>query len=113
MAVDEGVYLTVDRHRVLRMTKSMPELKRGELPILLHVRVADSAFGKPTIEFDVDVRDPFGGLDMSDLEITRRTISPEELEILKTRRIELMRQILRDQGDTVIPADELLLDPES
>lgn len=38
------IYLVVNANQVVRMTKTLPSLKRGEVPIKVSVSVDDNAF---------------------------------------------------------------------
>lgn len=51
------IYLVVNANQVVRMTKTLPSLKRGEVPIKVSVSVDDNAFSTPTISREVIVTD--------------------------------------------------------
>lgn len=103
----ETIYLTVSRRRVERMTKSLPGLARGEVPVKLVVTVEDAAFREPVIERHVTVADWRDGIDLADVEFTEATITEAEAELIRARRLTTMCQVLEAQGYTVTapPAD--------
>jgi hypothetical protein len=45
----ETIFLAVDRAGVRRMTKRLPDLNRGEIPVKLVVEIDDTAFREPVI----------------------------------------------------------------
>ena len=98
MAMRETVYLVISRYKVERMTKNMPELKRGEIPVKILVEVEDSAFREPVIERTVTVVDWREGIDLGDIDIREATITEEEAELIRQRRLTAMRKILEEHG---------------
>jgi hypothetical protein len=101
--MQDDVYLVVTRYKVERMTKNMPELRRGEFPIKLVVKVDNAAFRSPTVEREVHITDPLDGLDLADVELTKPFISEAEAEMIRIRRLEAMRRALIEHGFEVIP----------
>jgi hypothetical protein len=101
------IFLVVDRTKVQRMTKSLPTLRRGEIPVKLNITVADGAFREPVLEREVEVTDWLDGIDLADVAFEHSVITEEEAAIIRAHRLERMRQILEGQGYTVTePADE-------
>lgn len=97
----EVIFLVVSRQRVERMTKNLPDLKRGEIPVKIVVEVDAAAFGAPTIERHVHVTDWRQGIDIADVDFREGTITEAEAELIRQRRIEAMRKVLEGQGYTV------------
>jgi hypothetical protein len=98
----ETVYLVVSRHKVERMTKNLPQLSRGEIPVKLIVEVADTAFREPVIERKVEVVDWRDGIEVGDLDLKESFITEEEATILRARRMAKMAEILADNGYGIV-----------
>jgi hypothetical protein len=97
------IYLVVNANQVVRMTKTLPSLKRGEVPIKVSVSVDDNAFSTPTISREVIVTDWQKDVRLNDLELRQNFITEEEAEMIKSRRLERMQEILSNNGYTVVP----------
>jgi L-ascorbate metabolism protein UlaG (beta-lactamase superfamily) len=105
----ETVYLVVSRHKVERMTKNLPELKRGEIPVKVIVTVADSAFREPVIVREIEVVDWRDGIEVGDLELKESFITEEEAQIIRERRLKKMAELLEANGYAVIePGPEIV-----
>lgn len=102
------IYLVADRSGVRRMTKSLPSIYRGEIPIKVAVTIEDTAFRTPVIEKSIVIDDWREGIDMADVEFKKDIITAEEADIIRRKRLEKMREILTDNGFTVVkqPEDE-------
>lgn len=98
----ETIYLVVDQYSVKRMTKNLPQLNRGEIPIKLELDVETSAFRSPVIEKHVHVEDWRQGVDIADVEFKETTITEEEAEMIRQRRLEKMTEVLQAQGFQVV-----------
>src|SRR5579859_7217427 len=83
----EVIYLAVSPRKVERMTKSLPELRRGEIPVKLVIEVDPSAFREPVIERHVRIEDWRQGIDLADVELKDGIITEEEAEIIRARRL--------------------------
>lgn len=94
----ETIYLVVSRHRVERMTKRMPELSRGEIPVKLVLEVDPSAFREPVIEKHVIIEDWRQGIDIGDVELREGIITETEAQLIRERRLAEMKRILEEQG---------------
>jgi hypothetical protein len=99
--VKEVIYLAISRHRVERMTKNLPDLKRGEIPVKLIVDVDNGAFGPPVLEQHVRITDWRDGIDIADVDFREAIITEAEAEVIRARRLEAMRKVLEGQGYTV------------
>lgn len=99
----EVIYLKVSRQRVEGMTKSLPTLKRGEIPVKLLVVVDETAFREPVIERQVHIADWREGIDIADVELRESTITEEEAALIRARRLEAMQRVLEHQGFVVLP----------
>jgi hypothetical protein len=97
----EIIYLVVSPYKVERMTKNLPGLSRGEIPVKLTLTVDEKAFREPVISKDVHIDDWRDGVDVADVEFRGSVITEEEAELIKQRRLEKMRGILEAQGFTV------------
>jgi chitinase len=101
----ETIYLIVSPYKVERMTKNLPDLKRGEIPIRVELEVAETAFRTPVIVKEVYVEDWREGIDMADVDFEGRAITAEEAQLIRERRLEKMKEILETQGFTVEKAE--------
>jgi hypothetical protein len=101
----ETIWLAVDQRGVNRMTKKLPSLNRGEIPIKLEVIVEPSAFTTPTLVRTVHVEDWRQGVDISDVEFKETTITEDEAALIRARRLEKMAEILTDHGFGVTVPD--------
>lgn len=97
----EVIFLVADRHGVRRMTKNLPSLNRGEIPIKVKVEVEEQAFRTPVIEKEIYVEDWREGIDMADVEFNLNAITKEEAEIIKQKRFDKMQSLLEAQGYAV------------
>lgn len=97
----ETIYLVVSPYKVERMTKNLPGLSRGEIPVKLTITVDEKAFREPVISKEVHIDDWRDGVDIADVEFRGSVITEEEAELIKQRRLEKMRGILEAQGFTV------------
>lgn len=94
----EVIYLAVSRRRVERMTKRLPDLERGEIPVKLMIEVDDAAFREPVIEHRVHVTDWRQGMDLPDLDLRDGIITEQEAEVIRARRLAAMRKVLEEHG---------------
>lgn len=97
----EIIFLRVSRHKVEAMTKNMPALNRGEIPVKLTITVEDGAFREPVISKEVIIDDWREGIDIADVEFKQNIITPEEAEMVKQARLDKMQKILITNGYTV------------
>jgi hypothetical protein len=97
----ETIYLVVSPYKVERMTKNLPGLSRGEIPVKLTITVDQKAFREPVISKEVYIDDWREGIDIADVEFKESIITQEEADGIKQRRLEKMRSILEAQGFTV------------
>jgi hypothetical protein len=104
MPVAETIYLVVSHHGVDRMTKRLPALQRGEIPVKVNVIIADTAFREPVIEREVVVADWREGIEIADVELKESFITEEEAALIRQRRLAKMRELLEQNGFIVTPA---------
>lgn len=102
----EIVWMTVNRHQVVKLTKNAPDLKRGEIPVKLVIEVDEAAFQTPTIEQHIRITDWREGLVFADPHLLEGVITEEEAAIIRTRRLEAMAAALAEHGYTVEPPDD-------
>jgi hypothetical protein len=108
----ETIFLVVSKHRVERMTKRLPDLARGEIPVKLIIEVADTAFREPVIERKVEIIDWRDGIEVGDLDLRESFITEEEAQVIRTRRLWKMRELLEREGYVITPKDEDEAEPE-
>lgn len=102
----EVIYLVVSNRKVERMTKTLPNIYRGEVIVKLNVTVTDKAFNPPTLDQEVIVDDWREGVDLEDVEFRQNVITKEEAAEIRERRLEKMRTVLEGQGYTVTKEEE-------
>jgi hypothetical protein len=103
--VKEIIYLVISPQKVERMTKTLPGLKRGEIPVKLVVTVAATAFREPVIERAVEIVDWRDGIEVGDLDLKESFITEEEAAMIRERRLAKMRELLEDNGYLVTPKE--------
>ena len=91
-------YLVVSRNGVQSMRKTLPHVGRGEIVIKVHITVSEKSFAPPTIEQHIDVQDPYQGVDLEDVHFTGATITQEEAELIRGRRLAKAAEILKANG---------------
>lgn len=94
----EIIYLRVDRSGIRGMTKSLPQLRRGEIPVKLELVVEDDAFRTPVIEKRVVVEDWREGIDIADVDFKETLITEDEAKLIREQRLARMKQVLEAQG---------------
>lgn len=103
----EIIYLRVSRNKVEGMTKNLPYINRGEIPVKLTIEVKDNAFKEPTIAKEVIIEDPLAGTDIAaDVEFNGNVITEDEAKKIKSMRIERMAEILRSEGFEITRPNE-------
>lgn len=102
----EVIYLVVDRYHIDRMTKRLPDLQRGQIPVKLTVEVEETAFREPVIEHHVKIADWRQGIDIGDVELDEGFITEEEAALIREQRLGQMRKIMEEHGYTVTPRNE-------
>jgi hypothetical protein len=101
-SVREIIYLAVSPHRVERMTKNLPQLNRGEIPVKLIIEVAATAFREPVIERLVKIDDWREGVDLADVDFQETFITEEEASQIRERRLRKMAELLESHGYAVV-----------
>lgn len=99
--MDDIIYLICSRDKVEGMRKTLPYVKRSEIVVKLNIEVAPKAFGSPTIGKQVYIEDWTKGIDIEDVEFKKNIITDEEAEMIRNKRLEKMKEILKGQGYTV------------
>jgi hypothetical protein len=94
----EIIYLVVDQRGVQNMRKTLPEVRRGEIPVKRTINVPPEAFSPPTLSQEITVNDWRQGIELRDVEFKHDIITPEEAEVIRQRRLEKMRSILEGQA---------------
>lgn len=102
----EVIYLRVSRNKVEGMTKNLPYINRGEIPVKLTIEVKQDAFKEPVIEKEVVIEDWQDGTDLADIEFKGNVITKDEAEKIKQMRLDRMAQVLQEQGYEVTKATE-------
>lgn len=88
------------------MTKNLPYINRGEIPVKLTIEVKDDAFKEPVIAKEVVIEDWQAGTDLADVEFNGSVITEEEALKIKQMRLDRMASILQEQGYAVTRVEE-------
>lgn len=94
----EVIYLAVGRRGARAMTKNLPQLQRGEIPVKIVLEIEQSAFREPVLERHVIIADWREGIDLGDLDLKEGTITEEEAAMIRTQRLDRMAEALRGHG---------------
>ncbi len=93
------IYLVVNRNKVDRMTKTLPNLYKGEYVVRVAVTVDDDAFNEPTISSkEIHVENWRQGIDVSDVDFIEPYITEEEATIIRERREAQLIEALKLKG---------------
>ena len=101
----QTIYLVADRYGVKRMTKSLPSMGRGEIPIKLDIEVADTAYREPVITKKVVIEDWREGIDFGDVELTESTITESEAQLIRDARMKALTATLEAKGYKITPPE--------
>lgn len=96
----EIIYLTASRNGVSNtIRKNLPtNLNRGEVPIKVVVEIDNDAFAPPVIEQSIHIQNPYKGIDLEDVHFIGSTITEQEAEMIRQRRLDKAAEILRANG---------------
>ncbi len=106
--MQDVIYLVVTPRKIERMTKSMPDTRRGEIVVKVMVEVPSGAFGPPVLEQRIVVEDWQQGIALDDLDLSSGIITQEEAALIRERRLMQMARVLADNGYVVTEAGEQL-----
>lgn len=95
------IFLVANERGVQRMTKSLPSLNRGEVPIKVDVTIEPGAFRTPVISKEIYIADWREGIDIDDVEFKQSVITQTEADMIRAARMEKMKEILETQGYTI------------
>jgi hypothetical protein len=104
--VRETVYIIADRHKVVKMTKSLVDPSRGQIICKIDVEIADTAFRQPTLERKVVINDWLDGFDLADAEFRGNFITEEEADTVRNTRLQKMKAMLEGHGYRVTRPEE-------
>ena len=108
--MQDTIWLAVDRRGVLRMTKNVPKLSRGEIPIKVLVTVEETAFQEPTLVREIVVRDWREGMNMADLDLREMVIDEAEAAMIVADRERKLVEQLRGRGYQITEPPEAASD---
>ncbi len=94
----DTIYLIVNRWKVERMTKNVPQLKKGDYVCRVDVTVKEDAFTEPMLVKEVTVENWREGVDVSDIEFSEPYITEEEATIIRERREKALIESLKAKG---------------
>jgi hypothetical protein len=97
----QTIYLAVTRQGVDRMTKRMPDLQRGEIPIKLMLEVDPAAFVAQDGQENLPV--PWDDFDVRPLDIRDGIITEQEAAMIVQQRLADMSAVLEARGYTITP----------
>lgn len=102
----DTIYLIVNKKKVERMTKTLPDARRGEIIVKAMIEVKDSCFGQATIPQEIYIDDWRDGIDLEDVEFRKNFITKEESDLIKKKRLDKMTEILQAQGYDITKPDD-------
>lgn len=94
----EIIYLTIDRYKVKKMTKTVPNTNRNEHILKLTVEVKPEAYRDPLVSKEIVVEDWREGIDISDVDFQNPFITQEEANTIRQMRLDSTIEILKSQG---------------
>lgn len=97
----DTIYLVVGRQGVRKMTKRLPDLGRGEIPVKLVLDIDQKAFREPVIEQQITIADWRQGMDFPDIDMHEMFITEAEADLIRRRRLDTMTAMLQDRGYTI------------
>jgi hypothetical protein len=100
------VYLVADRAGVHRMTKGVPSLKRGEIPVRLSIEIDSDAFDPPVPEQHIHITDWRPGRAVT-VNLKELTITQDDAAALRRQILLEMRRELEGEGFTILVPGEL------
>lgn len=100
------IYLTVTRHKVEKMTKNVPYLRKGEYVVRVDVEVKEDAFHEPTVVKQVVIENWRQGVDVSDVEFSEPYITEKEAEQIRAQREADLIESLKAKGYTITKEEE-------
>lgn len=101
----DTIYLIANRDKITRMTKNLPDLYKGEIPIKLNVTVDPNAYGEPVVAKDIFIDDWTQGIKFDDVEFQSNIITEQEASKIKQMRLERMTEILQQNGYKIEKAE--------
>jgi hypothetical protein len=100
------LYLCCDQTKIARTTKSMPNVRAGEIVVKVEVEVDRQAFREPTLVRQVHVSDWRDGIDVgADIELRQNFITEAEAEMIRRNRLDQMQTILAGHGYKIEPPE--------
>jgi hypothetical protein len=99
----DTVFIVVDRAGARKMTKGLPAVKRGEIPIKLRLEVDEAAFSPPVVEQHLHITDWRAGRGAIQFAVREGTITEAEAGTLRADMLLEMRDTLERAGYTVTP----------
>src|SRR4051812_11570013 len=76
--------------------KNLPRnIRRDEVAIKVHVDIAPDAFAPPVLEQTISIENPYRGIDLADVHFKGDTITEDEAEVIRKRRLKKAAEILR------------------
>lgn len=97
----DTIYLVISRNGVQSMRKSLPDCKRGEIAVRVHIEVSQESFAPPVIEQRIVIQDPYQGIDLADVHFTGSVITEAEAEMIRRQRLQKAAEILTANGYNV------------
>jgi hypothetical protein len=104
------IYLRCDQAGVRGMTKGMPALHRGEIPVKLVIEIKAAAFREPVVEQKITIEDWRGGVDLADIDLREAVITQAEADVIRASRLDRMKAVLAGHGYTIVDPHDPELD---
>lgn len=97
----ETIFLIADAYGIKAFRKTLPDVRRGEIPLKLTITVPKEAFNPPALSKEVVIEDWRQGIELEDVEFRHNIITEAEAEQIRQSRLKQMEAVLKAQGYTV------------
>lgn len=82
----EVIYLRVSKTKVEGMTKNLPNLYQGEIPVKIEIEIKPEAFREPVIAKSIVIEDWREGMDIGDVDLKEPFITEKEADLIRKQR---------------------------
>jgi hypothetical protein len=96
--VKDIIFLEVSPYRVERMTKKLPRVARGNIPVKITIEVKPDAFREPVVSQEIVIEDWREGVTVSDIELREHFITEAEAAEIRRQRRQAQVDQLRELG---------------
>lgn len=94
----EVIYLRVSKTKVEAMTKNLPRVNIGEIPVKVEIEIKPEAFREPVVTKSIIIEDWREGMDIGDIDLKEPFITEKEAETIRRDRRAAQVEQLRALG---------------